>query len=115
MPPAIRAANRRLLPLVAILPALLGPGSAAAQERFTVTGSRVAIYNLAGRIELTRGTGSAVVVEVTRGGRDATRLRVEQGPVAGAAALRVIYPGDRIAYPAGDGSTTCWSATALPG
>jgi len=89
-----------------LLPALacLAPG-AAAQERFTVTGGRVALYNLAGRTIVERGTGSAVVVEVTRGGRDGARLRVEQGPVGDRATLRVVYPGDRIAYPQGHGST----------
>ncbi len=94
---------RSLLVLVAVL-AGLAPG-AAAQERFTVAGDRVAIYNLAGRTRVERGTGNAVVVEVTRGGRDGARLRVEQGPVGGQATLRVVYPGDRIAYPQGNGST----------
>jgi hypothetical protein len=106
MPPAFRATLARPIPALAVVSALLGTAPAVAQERFTVSGPRVAIYNLAGRVEVARGTGSAVVVEVTRGGRDATQLRVEQGPLAGIATLRVIYPGNRIAYPQGGGSTT---------
>ncbi len=101
--PCPSSLRRSLLLLVPVL-ACLAPG-AAAQERFTVAGDRVAIYNLAGRTRVERGTGNAVMVEVTRGGRDGGRLQVEQGPVGGRATLRVVYPGDRIAYPQGGGRT----------
>jgi len=37
-------------------------------------------------------------VELTRGGRDAGKLRVETGPVRGRETLRVIYPDDAIVY-----------------
>src|SRR5688572_14796306 len=44
------------------------------------------------------GSGSAVVVEVTRSGADAGRLTVTRGDIDGHDALRVVYPGDRIVY-----------------
>src|SRR5213076_2387321 len=42
--------------------------------------------------------GSAVVVELSRSGRDLDKLRVETGPVRGRETLRVIYPDDAIVY-----------------
>ncbi len=72
----------------------------AAQERHQITGARVAIYNLAGQITLGPGSGSAVTVEVTRGGADAAQLKVEQGPLGDRQTLRVIYPSRDIGYPA---------------
>lgn len=57
---------------------LLGTG-AAAQERFEITGSTVAVYNLAGEITLEARTGSAVTVEVTRGGADAAGVLQRDG------------------------------------
>ena len=72
----------------------------AQTERRVLSGDRVAIYNLAGKLRVESGSGSEVVVEVTRGGRDADRLRLEQGTIRGYEALRVVYPSDRIVYPA---------------
>lgn len=89
--------------------AILAQQPAAAQqtERFELSGERVAVYNLAGRVTLAPGSGSAVVVEVTRGGRDGGSLRIEQGPIEGSQTLRVIYPGDDISYrELGHGSRT---------
>jgi len=71
----------------------------AAQERHEISGTRIAIYNLAGQVTLEPGRGSAVVVEVTRGGRDAGELTVERGPIRDRETLRVIYPADDIRYP----------------
>jgi hypothetical protein len=83
-------------------PSLLG-----AQETHRVSGPEVAIYNLAGHVEVVAGTGSDVVVRVTRGGADASRLQVEVGTVQGRQALRVIYPDDQVVYPElGRGSRT---------
>lgn len=92
-------------------PMLFAPIAAAtgqATERRTVAGGAVAIYNLAGRLSVVGGGGSDVVVEVTRGGSDAARLRIETGTRAQWQTLRVIYPSDRIVYPAlgGWGSRT---------
>lgn len=77
---------------LAALPAL------AQTEQRTLRGSQVAIYNLAGRLRVVAGTGDAVAVELTRGGRDATQLRIETGPIGGRETLRVRYPSDRIVY-----------------
>lgn len=103
--PRILTSRPAPLLALALLPVVLAPARATAQERVTLGGSRVAIHNLAGRVRVERGTGSAVVVEVTRGGRDASQLRVEQGPLGDRTALRVIYPGTRIGYPQAQGNT----------
>ncbi|MDP9348031.1 MAG: hypothetical protein M3P24_02655, partial [Gemmatimonadota bacterium] len=60
--------------------ALLDPGALLAQraERYALRGERAAVYNLAGEVRVEAGSGVEVVVEVTRGGADAERLRVEQ-------------------------------------
>jgi len=71
----------------------------AQTERRTLSGDRVAIYNLAGKVRVEAGGGSDVIVEITRGGRDADQLRVEQGAIGGRETLRVIYPADRVVYP----------------
>jgi hypothetical protein len=84
--------------LVAAAAATLTQPANAQTERFELSGERVAIYNLAGQVTLAPGSGSAVVVEVTRGGQDAGQLRIEQGPIEGRQTLRVIYPDDEISY-----------------
>ena len=88
----------------AILPLLLLPLTAAPLagqgNRYTVSGKDVAIYNLAGTMRIEAGTGSAVIVEVTRGGEDGSKLQVQTGPISGRETLRIIYPSDRIVYPA---------------
>lgn len=68
-------------------------------ERRTLTGDRIAIYNLAGKLRVESGPGSDVVVEINRGGRDADQLRIEEGNTSGYDVLRVVYPSDRIVYP----------------
>lgn len=72
----------------------------AQTERRRISGDRVAIYNLAGKLRVEAGNGSDVVIEITRGGRDADRLRIEEGTLRGRETLRIIYPSDRIVYPA---------------
>lgn len=86
---------------------------ASAQEVQRVAGTDVAIYNLAGRVEVVGGGGSEVVVRITRGGADAAQLAVEGGLIRGRSTLRVIYPSDEITYPAmGRGSNTSFSVRA---
>ncbi len=68
----------------------------SAQERFPVSGSNVAIYNLAGRIVLEAGSGSDVTVDVSLGGSDAGQLRIETGRIDDANTLRVVYPSSRV-------------------
>lgn len=93
----------RLLSTPMLLAAALvtaAPRTTPAQtERKTVSGNAVAIYNLAGKVTIEAGSGSDVVVEITRGGRDAAKLGVEVGDVRGRNALRIMYPSDDIVYP----------------
>ncbi|HEX6751651.1 MAG TPA: DUF4097 family beta strand repeat-containing protein [Longimicrobium sp.] len=80
---------------------------AHAQERYTLDGDRVAVYNLAGRVRVEAGGGGAVVVELTRGGEDARELSVRRGESNGFRHLAVSYPGDRVVYsPMGRWSNT---------
>jgi hypothetical protein len=89
------------LTLMAVVPGV------QAQETHRISGDEVAIYNLAGHVEVVRGSGSEVVVRVSRGGADAERLEVQVGDVGGRQALRVLYPDDQIVYPEmGRGSRT---------
>ena len=87
---------------------LLAPLAVLAQgERYTVPGQDVAIYNLAGKLTAVAGTGSDVLVQVTRSGSDAAKLTVENSVIRGRQSLRVIYPDTHIIYPAlGRHSTT---------
>jgi hypothetical protein len=81
--------------LALAIPALLG---AQSPERVSLDGREVAIYNLVGKLRVEGGTGDRVIVEVTRAGRDAGRLKLQTGDVRGRMALRVVYPEDRIVY-----------------
>jgi hypothetical protein len=85
----------------ATLSLLLAPALAAAQgvERFPLDGRDVAVYNLVGTMKVEGGTGDRVVVEVTRIGGDAARLKIETGELRGRNTLRIRYPEDRIVYP----------------
>ena len=59
------------------------PATSIAQqtETFRLSGNEVAIYNLAGKVQVRGGSGSDVVVSVRRGGSDAGRLDVQTGNV----------------------------------
>lgn len=83
-----------------LLPA--GPLMAQQPERYVLDGDEVAIYNLAGLLQVDAGKG-AVEVEVTRGGADASRLKVAQGEIDGRQTLRVIYPNALVHYAVGKG------------
>jgi hypothetical protein len=84
--------------VLALVAAASNP-SAQQRDRYTLEGDAVAIYNIAGELRVEPGTGSAVVVEVVRGGKDAGALRVETGTRRGIQTLRVVYPGRRVVYP----------------
>src|SRR3989475_8645653 len=97
------------VPVVALGALLPSPSRALSQaERHAVSGHDVASSNLAGVLRVEAGSGVDVIVEVTRGGRDAGKLRVEAGPLRGRGTLRVVYPDDDIVYGEPDfgGSTT---------
>jgi hypothetical protein len=95
---------------MAIVAAALVAAPVAGQEVERIDGGDVAIYNLAGRVEVVRGSGSEVVVRIERGGPDASELLVEVGDIGGRSTLRIIYPADDIVYPEmGRGSNTTQS------
>jgi hypothetical protein len=90
-----------------IVIALLLPAPLAAQNRFTLEGESVAIYNVAGEVALSAGSGSAVTVTASPQGAQAAALRFAQGEIRGHETFRVIYPEGDIVYPAlGKGSQT---------
>ncbi len=66
----------------------------AQTERHSLSGRELSIFNVAGRVTIERGTGSEVTVELTRGGKDASRLKVASGEIRGRNTLRVLYPDD---------------------
>jgi hypothetical protein len=79
--------------------ALAMPVAAHGQtDHRNLSGERVAVYNLAGRVRVQAATGAQVTVDVTRGGHDASKLRIETGEVRGWQTLRVVYPSDRVVY-----------------
>jgi hypothetical protein len=80
--------------LLASLPVIAG----AQAERRTLTGDRVAIYNLAGKLTVQPGSGSQVAIDITRGGRDGSQLKIAAGDIRGSQTLRVIYPSNEISY-----------------
>lgn len=82
-----------------VLSFLLAIPASAQTEQRTIRGAQVGIYNLVGRLRAVAVTGDAVVVEISRGGADASRLKIETGAIRGRETLRIVYPGDRIVYP----------------
>jgi hypothetical protein len=83
---------------VILLLAPLAALKAQQVERYGLSEDDVAIYNLVGEMRLEPGSGPDVVVEVTRGGADAAKLRVLKGELDGTETLRILYPADRIQY-----------------
>lgn len=77
---------------------LASAGGLAAQDRISLSGDRVAIYNVAGEVRVETGTGPNITVEVTRGGSDGEQLEVERGSADGWQTLVVRYPDQRIVY-----------------
>jgi hypothetical protein len=79
---------------------LAGPVAAGAQgtETYRLEGRQVAVYNLAGSVEIVAGSGPDVVARVTTAGNDAGRLNVVASEVGGRMALRVMYPEQDIVY-----------------
>ena len=91
--------KRLLLSSVLSVLALVAAARLPAQEVERLRGPEVAVYNLAGRMEIVAGEGTEAVVRVSRGGGDAAALRIETGEIRGRQTLRVVYPGDEIVYP----------------
>ena len=74
---------------------------APATQTYRLRGASVAVHNVAGSVEVVRGDGEDVRVEVTPRGRDSARLSVATGVLDGRQTLRVMYPEDedRVVYP----------------
>lgn len=69
------------------------------EGNYVLSGSRVALHNLAGEVRVRSGSGSDVEISVQRGGADADALGIEVSEIDGAQTLRVVYPGDEVVYP----------------
>ncbi|MGH7655967.1 MAG: DUF4097 family beta strand repeat-containing protein [Gemmatimonadaceae bacterium] len=76
----------------------LAAHAAGAQTR-TLSGSSIAIYDLAGHVTVEQGSGSDVTVEVTMAGHDAKKLSIDVGELRGRNTLRIRFPDDDIIYP----------------
>jgi DUF4097 and DUF4098 domain-containing protein YvlB len=78
------------------LPAVAAPGAGDhASGSFSVTDAKVHVYDLVGRVELVAGTGPAVRLDATFGGRDGARLGVANLAKDGTAFI-VKFPSDHI-------------------
>ena len=96
--------RKHLLSLTVLL--VSAPGALAqTPDRYSIPGSAVAVYNLAGAVTIERGTGANVVIEVARGGREGARLDIERIDVAGRPALVVRYPEGDVVYTESSGNT----------
>ena len=94
-----------------LIPLALGffvlPPDGSGQEEHRIRGNEVAVYNLAGNVEIVPGSGGEMVVRVMRGGDDAGQLEIDIREVGGRQALVILYPSDRVVYPElGRGSRT---------
>src|SRR5262245_183856 len=98
--PAGRARRARWFAAISLL--ALGAGTempyAQSDERYTLSGSSLAVYDLVGQVTVEPASGNDVEVIVTRGGPDAPQLRVERGPIEGVSTLRVVFPSPRVVY-----------------
>ena len=83
---------------VAGITLLAAANLAAAQDRVSVTGDKVAVYNVAGEVRVEAGTDNDIIIEITRGGADRDRLRVERKTADGWNQVIVQYPSNRIVY-----------------
>ncbi|MEQ1693614.1 MAG: DUF4097 family beta strand repeat-containing protein [Gemmatimonas sp.] len=105
--------SRAALCLVVCALTLSFASTARGQERQTVSGADVAIFNVAGRVRLESGTGSEVTVEMTRGGRDGAKLKLAVSELRGRNTFRVIYPTDDDIVYSGDRDDRWGSNTDL--
>jgi lia operon protein LiaG len=94
----MRSITRHAFTVAAVLSVSAFPLVASAQEKATLSGGEVAIYNLVGSIKAVGGGSGDVSVAIAKSGKDAGQLRVEQGAIQGRQTLRVIYPARRITF-----------------
>jgi lia operon protein LiaG len=100
---AVRALAGVAIVLLALIGTFGGP-AADSNEHYSLSGSDIALYDLAGVARLEPGSGSSVQVQVNRGGADAARLDVRISPIGGRQTLCVRFPSDHVTYPAIGGS-----------
>ena len=79
-PPTPSAVRRLPAVLLAIVSAV---STAQTPQRFTLRGDDVALWNIAGVMQVQGSSGTSVEVEVTRRGPDAGKLTIETGPLRG--------------------------------
>ena len=97
--------------LIAALLPIASVSAGAQNDRRTVSGASISIYNIVGHVQVVAGTGPDVVVEMERGGRDGRRLGIEVGEVRGRNSLRVTYPEDEIVYRDQRNESGRWNST----
>jgi lia operon protein LiaG len=100
---------RPALTLAAAFALIVPAARAQLSQHVSLGGGDVAVYDLVGAIRIVAATGSEVTAEVVREGSDAARLTVQSGELGGRQTLRVLFPGDRIAFADVGG----WSRTRL--
>lgn len=111
--PTFRISHPGRAALAAGVAALALAGNSPAQtETIGLSGSSVAVYNLAGTVSIAAGSGSDVTVTVRRAGADAERLELRTGAVdvrrgdqGEVETLRIVYPADRVRYDGMRGTT----------
>lgn len=111
--PKFHISNPGRAALAAVLGVLVLAGSSRAQtETVRLPGSSVAVYNLAGAVSISAGSGSDVTVTIRRSGPDAQRLELRTGVIdvrrgdwGKMETLRVVYPADRVLYDGRRGTT----------
>ena len=111
--PTFRISHPGRAALAAGLAALAIAGESPAQtETIRLSGSSVAVYNLAGTVSIAAGSGSDVTVMVRRAGPDAERLELRTGTIDvrrgdwdEMETLRIVYPADRVHYDGMQGTT----------
>jgi hypothetical protein len=89
------------------------PSSGTAQEEVVrLSGQSVALYNLAGKVTVTAGSGSDVAITIRRKGAAADQLDVRAGSVdthrrdwGTLEALRIVYPSEDVLYDGMNGQT----------
>jgi len=89
------------LTVVGLMVAVSSPGTS--QDRYVLEGNP-AVWTLAGEVEVVRGSGSDVVVDVSFRGPDADRLSVAVDDLRGRASLRVLFDGEDVVWNRGNGS-----------
>ncbi|HMU60608.1 MAG TPA: DUF4097 family beta strand repeat-containing protein [Gemmatimonadales bacterium] len=94
---------RLLATALVLVTAPLASLQAQQAERFELSGAKLELYNLIGTLQVEPSTGNTAVAEITRAGKDGSKLTVQNTN----GTLTVLYPGTEFSYPAmGNNSET---------